>query len=330
MSFRLVEVVLPAEAVRRIRRPVESATGVLGFWEQRLEGDCTLVRVLVHADASERVLDVFDRHCSTAEGYRLILLPVDVTLPRPDTPARGEPAVRFGRVSREELYAAIAGGAELSAVTLVMVLLSAAVAAIGLVQGNVAVVIGAMVMAPLLGPNVALALAATLGDLDLARGAVRTGLAGLALALALAGLLGFLIPIDPGMREIALRTQVGFGDVALALTSGTAAALSYTAGVPATLVGVMVAVALLPPTVTVGMLMGAAQWSMALGAVLVLATNVICVNLAGVATFLAQGIRPTAWWEAERARRSTRIAIAVWAALLVALLAAILLAQRTR
>jgi uncharacterized membrane protein len=89
----------------------------------------------------------------------------------------------------------------------------------------------------------------------------------------------------------------------------------------------MVAVALLPPLVTFGMLLGAGKLSLARGALLLTAANVICVNLAGVATFVAQGVRPRTWWEADRARRATRNATLVWLLLLLGL-AAILLWPR--
>ena len=53
-------------------------------------------------------------------------------------------------------------------------------------------------------------------------------------------------------------------------------------------------------------------------------TNITCVNLAGVITFLAQGIRPRTWWEADKARKATRTAIGFWLLLLFILLVIIL------
>lgn len=56
-------------------------------------------------------------------------------------------------------------------------------------------------------------------------------------------------------------------------------------------------------------------------------TKVICVNLAAVGAFLAQGIRPNTWWESHRAARSTRIAVTVWGALLAVLIVLIVIAE---
>jgi uncharacterized membrane protein len=79
----------------------------------------------------------------------------------------------------------------------------------------------------------------------------------------------------------------------------------------------MVAVALLPPLMVFGILIGGGQFQTGLNALLLFVTNVVCVNIAGVAMFLYHGVRPNSWWEAKKAKRQTRIAISVWMALLV-------------
>lgn len=110
----------------------------------------------------------------------------------------------------------------------------------------------------------------------------------------------------------------------LALASGSAGVLSITTGASAALIGVMVAVALLPPLVTFGLLVGAGYLGLAVHAMLLFVTNVICVNLAGVATLLAQNVRPRTWWEADRARKATKIAVTFWIFLLLMLVAVVL------
>ncbi|MGC1951284.1 MAG: DUF389 domain-containing protein, partial [Gammaproteobacteria bacterium] len=110
--------------------------------------------------------------------------------------------------------------------------------------------------------------------------------------------------------------------------SGCAGALAFTTGVSATLIGVMVAVALLPPLVTFGLLLGGGHSALAMGALSLFLMNLICVNLAGVMTFLVQGIRPAIWWEKDRAVKATRLAILLWVALLAALGGMILLLRR--
>jgi uncharacterized hydrophobic protein (TIGR00271 family) len=109
-----------------------------------------------------------------------------------------------------------------------------------LARDNTAAVIGAMVVAPLLGPNMALALGIVLGDGSLVRRAVSTNFLGLAIALVSAALLGLALGADPSTPELASRTRVGIWDLALALAAGCAGALAYTTGIPTYLTGVMV------------------------------------------------------------------------------------------
>ncbi|UCH83056.1 MAG: DUF389 domain-containing protein, partial [Candidatus Latescibacterota bacterium] len=124
--------------------------------------------------------------------------------------------------------------------------------------------------------------------------------------------------------EIVSRTHVGFSDVILALASGSAGALAYTAGISASLVGVMVAVALLPPLVSAGLLAGAGYEGLAVGAGVLVITNVTCINLSGVLTFLAQRVRPRTWWEEKKAKKATRRAVFILIVVLVILLVVIL------
>ena len=139
---------------------------------------------------------------------------------------------------------------------------------------------------------------------------------GLLISLAIATVAGVILQPAASVSEIAARTTVGWGDIALAIASGAAGGLAYTTAVPTALVGVMVAVALLPPWVTFGMLLGSGQWAAAVGALVLTVLNIICLNLAGVLTFVLQGISPAARWEAKRAKRMSTIALAIWIALL--------------
>ena len=251
-------------------------------------------------------------------------------IPRPaaiDHPGRAE-RVRSAAVSREEVYANIADGAKLHRHYLTLVVLAAIVAGVGLTNDNTAAVIGAMVVAPLLGPNMAIALGIVLGDLALVRRALVTTGAGFALTLIFAVFLGLALGADPTTPELASRTQVGIWDVALALAAGCAGALAFTSGAPTYLTGVMVAVALLPPTVACGMLLSSGNWAGAANALLLAASNVTAVTLAAILTFAWRGMRPRNWWLAERARSSARNGIVTFVGLLVLLAGIIYLAGR--
>ncbi|MBN1434983.1 DUF389 domain-containing protein, partial [Candidatus Fermentibacterales bacterium] len=113
------------------------------------------------------------------------------------------------------------------------------------------------------------------------------------------------------------------GDIAVALAAGAAGAVSLATGAPTALIGVMVAVALLPPLATFGMLLGAGLAVPARGALLLLLVNLICINLSGVVTFMAAGVRPGRWYEQKRASRARKISVAIWLTLLALLVLAI-------
>jgi uncharacterized hydrophobic protein (TIGR00341 family) len=332
MALRLIEVFVPQGEIGHVPAALEGEE-VLGIWTSELTGGQAVARVLLPSNQTETVSDLLSQHFETREGFRLVLLPVEATLPAPDAEAEAEEAAEElakerppERVSREELYQDIADAAKVSMVYVVTVALSTLVAAVGLIRGDVAIVIGAMVIAPLLGPNVALSLASTLGDPALARRSLHAIGVGVGTALILSLLLGYVVPVDPQVPELMSRARVDFADVALAAAAGSAGCLAYTSGLPTAIVGVMVAVALLPPLVATGLLAGAGYPSLALGALMLLITNVTCVNLAGVVTFLAQKVRPRTWWDSERAKKATRLAITSWLAMLAVLLFVILFA----
>ena len=333
MPLRLVEVYLPAtkrdEALGLFRdlKPLD-------LWEIALDRDRILLKLLVPVEATENLIDLCERSFRSAQGFRLVLLPVEATLPAVEETKKEEKAAApekkpfLPRISRQELLEEILHGTELSPLYVLLVTLSAVVAAIGLVRGDVAIIIGAMVIAPFLGPNVALALSTTLADTKLAVRAALSNVVGVLLAVGIGVAVGFAFGISPALPQVAPRTHVGLGDIVLALAAGGAGVLALPAGVAAVLVGVMIAVALLPPIVTFGMLLGSGHLAAASGALLLTVTYLIGINLAGVVTFRIQGVRPSTWWEAERARRSSRLSIAAWIALLVALSAIILYAPR--
>jgi uncharacterized membrane protein len=87
----------------------------------------------------------------------------------------------------------------------------------------------------------------------------------------------------------------------------------------------MVAVALLPPTATMGMMLGAGRWEEALGAFLLLIVNIVCVLLSAKVVFLLKGVRPRSWTDRNRAKQSMAIYLSLWAVLLVLLIAVILI-----
>jgi uncharacterized hydrophobic protein (TIGR00341 family) len=344
MPLRILEASVPGDDVVGVSALLESVPTVQ-VWSYGSDDGSGLIRVLLDSAHTEAASDLLVGRYGSAEGFRLTLLAVEATIPPVEQPTESQktegpegPAGSVGavdsasestkppvpRISREELYSDVAEACAVNRVYVAMVVLSTLVAAVGLIRGDVAVIIGAMVIAPLLGPNIGLALAVSLGDTTLARQSFRAIFVGVGIASALSLLLGAVLTIDPTAPELAARTGPQLSDVAVAMAAGAAGTLAFTSGVPAVVVGVMVAVALLPPLVAAGLLLGAGQWSSASGAMVLLLTNVTCVNLAAMAAFYWQEVRPRTYWEADRAKRAVRRAAVAWAVLLALLIGLVL------
>ncbi len=321
--MRVIEVVANAGHIDTLRGIAEQHEA-MDIWcgTEDDDGRRTL-RILVAPTKRQAMLDALQSALSTSENYHILVQPVNAVLPRPQ---RDEDKDKAAKVSttREELYSQIERGARLDRNYLLLVVLSTIVAAIGLVEDNVAVVVGAMVIAPLLGPILAFAFGTSLGDRQLVWHALTTGLSGLVLAIALSALLGMVWTPNLDSNEIMSRTDVGLDGIALALASGAAAVISLTTGLPTALVGVMVAVALLPPAATLGLLLSAWQLQLAAGTVLLLAVNVVSVVLAANLVFLSKGVKPRTWLEKRKAEQSTRLYLALWILMLGLLVVAIL------
>lgn len=301
MAQRIVQVLIPKTDHLSLETLLKDEK-VVTWWREAGEDQKVSVQYLLEAEDTESWLDSLEQKFGKREGFRVIIFPVEASLPRPQAQPETIPKPasdiipspkKFNRVSREELLSEISEGIKLNRIFIAMVVLSSIVAAVGLARDNVAVIIGAMVIAPLLGPNMGAALATTLGDLDMIQQSAKTLLVGVVIALIFGILTGTTLPIDLGSHELQSRAgAIHPYDLLLALASGAAGALSFSTGAASSLIGVMVAVALLPPLITAGIYLGVGLPVASGSAFLLFMANLICVNLSAVGTFLLQGIRP--------------------------------------
>lgn len=337
MAYRLIFATIPTKTNGKKIDELLKRYEVLSMWRIDLSDDQILLNILIRREKTEAILNLLQKYFSDIEGFRVILIPVEASIPLPETPVRILPKEeeteedsfvpelvdRLGprelvdRLSRQEIYADISDISRISNVYIIMMFLSSVVAAIGVLNNNVAVIIGAMVIAPLFGPNIALSLATVLGDTKLALNAIKTNFTGIFTALTISVVLGFFSIVDPSIPELLLRTRVGLGSVTLALASGIVGALAFTRGFRTTLVGVMVAVALLPPLVTFGLLLGSGNFYIASGALLLFLVNLVCINLSGVLTFIIQRIKPIVPEKVEKAKKMTNLALILWVSSLI-------------
>lgn len=330
VDLRLIEVITPSDRDVDVIAALNSREGIdcYGDWKSPLAGDRTRHTYLVAAEDTEAFIDLMEDLFEDEMVFRVLLMPVEATLPsvRREVPRPPEEnnAEHGLRISRHELYQDVIAAMRPWPVFIAMVLLAAVLVALGLATNDVIVTIGAMVMSPLLGTLVALSLSTTLGDSYLGRRATRQGAVGAALGLSAAVVIALIFDIDTTLPMIIDNTNVDLTSIAVALAAGIGAALAFTTGLPQALIGVTVAVALLPPLVTAGLNLGEGLWEPAARAFLLFIANAICINLAGVLTFTLQGIRPHEWYEARRARRSAQRAIIAEVGLLAVLVTLII------
>ena len=190
-------------------------------------------------------------------------------------------------------YRTIRRGARPDVDFFLMIGLSATIAALGLLLNSAAVIIGAMLVAPLMSAIVGLGLGIVQGDLRLLRLAASATLRGVLLAIAIGALMGLIVPDAAPTSEILGRTNPSLLDLGIALASGAAGAYALCRrDVSASLPGVAIAAALVPPLATVGLGLALADRRIAGGALLLFLTNLIAISAAGGLVFLALGFRP--------------------------------------
>ncbi len=322
MSARLVKIIIPDSEILRTKAIIRKHCS--RFWQETVPDGLEKFSCVVPSRFIEPLIAELDENFRDIAGFSVLVQRVEAVLPEiPELetisfsrsgeqkpPSKLEAFFTRDRISTNELYDDIEASLKLRPNYLLTVILSALIAALGMRSGQTAVVIGAMIIAPLLGPTMAMAMAATLGDSALGRRALTTLVVGIFAALIFTILLGMFIDVDPLVPELRNRTIVHPADIALALACGAAGVLAFSQGASLALVGVMIAVALVPPIAAAGLFLGSGEQILGLRALFLLATNLVCINVAGIATFLIQGLPPRNW-------RITSGVFVVWLVILV-------------
>lgn len=193
---------------------------------------------------------------------------------------------------REKLVLAdLEEAAKLHAPFLVLVASSAVIATFGLLLNSPAVVIGAMLVAPLMTPIFSLSVALVRGRTALLRRALSTEAYGVGLSIGVAVVIGLIVPEPELTAEILARTQPTLFDLAVALAAGLAGAFAMVREeVSPALPGVAIAVALLPPLATVGIGISMRRWDVAGGAFVLFLANFVAIHLVSAVVFYLSGL----------------------------------------
>jgi uncharacterized hydrophobic protein (TIGR00341 family) len=228
-------------------------------------------------------------------------------------------------ISREELQAKADDLASGLRTYVLMTVISAVIATAGLLLDSPATVVGSMVIAPLIGPAMSAAIGTVVDDEDMFRRGVRMQLLGVFVAIVAATLFAFalrwlaLVPpgIDPlELAEVSERLAPNVLVLVVAIGAGLAGIVSLMTGVSAALVGVMIAVALIPPAAAVGIGIAFQIPRLVVGAGVIVAVNVLSINLSALVMLWYEGYRPQRWFREDDARaaflkRAAILAVAI-------------------
>lgn len=232
------------------------------------------------------------------------------------------------RISREEIVSQSEEMASLSTNYLILTIVSSVIATSGILANSTAVVVGSMVIAPLIGPAVASSVATVLADTELFKKSYFLMIIGLLTSILASASFAWLVfklnlippPHEPTLiPEISERIYPNFLSIGIALGSGIAGALSLTTGISTALVGVMIAVALIPPASVAGVGIAINDPRIAVGASVLLLVNVVSVNLAGTLTLNYQGYSPSSYFKELESNKKVLKRVGMYAGFLLIL-----------
>ncbi|MDY7219150.1 DUF389 domain-containing protein [Denitrificimonas sp. JX-1] len=215
----------------------------------------------------------------------------------------------------KELFVQLRRNAQSSSSFVALMMLSSLIASLGLFLSSSAVIIGAMVLAPLMSPIISLAMGLLRNDHSLMKNAITTIAKGIALALTMAALIALIIPITRVTPEIAGRLHPNLLDLGVAIFSGIAGAYAYAReSIMKSMPGVAIAVALVPPLCVAGIGIGWWDWQIISGSALLFTTNLVGIALSASLTFLVLGYAPLV-----KARRGLALSSALMLAIAIPL-----------
>ncbi|CQH45158.1 DUF389 family protein [Halobacterium hubeiense] len=229
------------------------------------------------------------------------------------------------KIAREELVARAKELAPSRPTYVVMTLVSTIIATAGLLLDSPATVVGSMVIAPLLGPAMSASVGTVVDDEDLFRRGVYLQFVGVVLAVVGAAAFAFFVKytnvVPPGLdvltlSEVSERLRPDFLSLVVALGAGVAGVFSLMTGVSSALVGVAIAVALIPPAASVGIGIAWGVPALAVGSGVLVMVNVLSINLAALVVLWYSGYRPQRFFEVGQARsallkRGAALAVAI-------------------
>ncbi|MBN2533891.1 MAG: DUF389 domain-containing protein [Spirochaetales bacterium] len=210
-------------------------------------------------------------------------------------------------IEKYEAYETVVSGSTDTVEYYVLLILSCLIATMGLYLNSAAVIIGAMIVAPLMGPLFGFSAGMLWGSGRVIKEAITTLFKGTALVIGVTALMSFLIPGIIVTGEMAARSQPTLFDIMIAICCGLIGAYAYiNKRVSSAIPGVAISVALMPPLCTVGIGIGLRNVEIARGAALLYGINLTGISLSATIIFFLVRLHPKAHDEKEFSKAKVR------------------------
>lgn len=228
--------------------------------------------------------------------------------------------------SEQEVIEGIEKGVNFRGAKLWILIIAVFVASLGLNTNSAAVIIGAMLISPLMGPIIGMGLGVGIYDFDLLRRSWRNYIVATIFSVLTATVYFLISPISVAQSELLARTSPTFYDVLIALSGGLAGIIALSSKSQRTgnvIPGVAIATALMPPLCTVGFGIATANWAYAAGALYLFLINTIFIAFSTLigAMFIMKFSKKAYMDHAKE----TRVKRAIYAIAFVTIIPAILL-----
>ena len=309
--MRLVQVLIPNGKRDSVLKALDVEEIDYAVWNETGRGDFeALVEFPIPPVGVEPVLEKLRKAGVSEDTYTIVLSPEIVISKRIDDLKKRYPDQR---ISREELITRAQDLAPPASTYIAFLVLSTAIATAGLLLDSAATIIGAMVIAPLMGPAISASVGTVVYDRKLAARGLMLQVTGLLLAIGVAALIGLMVRelnlMPPGfdIREISQvseRTNPNFLSLFLALGSGIAGAISIIRNAGSALVGVAIAAALVPPAATSGLGFAFGLPAVAIISAVLMLVNVLAINISALVLFWLAGFRPSRSSAVDHARKA--------------------------
>ncbi|MFW9962913.1 MAG: TIGR00341 family protein [Candidatus Sifarchaeia archaeon] len=316
--MKQVQITVPYEKTETVFDFVIDALGINNVTKMNTDNAHLLQFRIPDAQVNEAIEKLKSRGVGVEYGF-IDILDLKATLPRESEEVSDTKIQRDATLAVEEIYESVQKQASLSFDFIAFSILAAAMAGFGLIQNNTTVIVASMLLSPLMGPMLGVALGYVVRDRALFIKGTRNELISLGLSFAVGIVMALMLPIliaitptqfvqgvldDLGanvLTEITRRNGFSAIDVGVAIISGPAVAVSVTRGDMSSLVGVAISAALMPPAVNAALMLmlGAIYASPAIagigvGSLLLLTMNIILIDVAAIVMFRIKKLTPLA------------------------------------